>query len=379
VIGTARYAAALSRHLDPATAAGEVVGQVLDATGPAPDLAVLAVSGSHRHALDDLVAACGRLLAPGTLVGAAASGVLAGGEEVEDAPAVCLWAGRTGPVTPLRLETLPGRPPIVAGLPPAVPPAATVMVVADPFSFDVDALVTTLAAVAPGARLVGGLASAGARPGENRLVLDDRVHHNGAVGVVLPPSVGVRCVVSQGCRPIGSPWVVTAAEGPFVLELGGRPALERVTETLSRLSLDDRQLAARGLHLGVVARERGVEEFGPGDFLIRAVLGAEPRRQALAVGDTVEVGQVVQLQVRDARSADEDLRRAVAGLSGSSALVFTCNGRGSHLFGTPGHDASVVSGALAAPVAGMACAGELGPVGDRNAVHGFTASVVVFE
>lgn len=379
MIGTARFAAALSRHEDPAVAVGEVVGQVLEGTGPAPDLAVLFVSGAHVAALDDLVASCTGLLAPGTLIGVSAVGVLAGAEEVEQGAAVSLWAGRTGPVTPLRLETLPGQPPIVAGLPDQVAPGSTLVVLADPFSFDVDGLIGALAAAAPRTRLVGGLASAGRQPGENRLILDEVVHTGGAVGVVLPPGVGVRAVVSQGCRPIGSPWVVTASEGPFLLELAGRPALERVTELVAGLSLDERRLAAQGLHVGVVAREQGVEEFTPGDFLIRGVLGADPERGAVAVGDAVEVGQVVQFQVRDAESADEELHAVLDGVRGSGALVFTCNGRGTNLFPVPDHDATVVSEVLAAPVAGMFCAGELGPVGHRNAIHGFTASVLVFD
>jgi small ligand-binding sensory domain FIST len=236
-----------------------------------------------------------------------------------------------------------------------------------------------VAAAGPTVRLVGGLASAGTGPGRERLVLDDDVLHDGAVAVALGPQVGVSAVVSHGCRPIGTPWVVTAAEGRLLLGLAGRPALERVNETLAGLAPHDRVLAARGLHLGVVGHEHGVVEFGPGDFVIRDVLGADPARAAVAVGDVVEVGQVVQLQVRDAVSADADLHRALAGVSGAGALLFSCNGRGSRLFGAPDHDATVVSESVAGPVAGMFCAGELGPVGTANAVHTFTASLAVFE
>lgn len=379
MLASSRYAAALSRHADPAMAVGEVVGQVLDRTGPAPDLAVLFACGSHVAAMSDLVSAVSALLAPGVLVGASAVGVLAGSEEVEDGPAISLWAGRTGPVTPLRLETLPGAPPLVAGLPMELEAGSTLLVLADPFSFDVDGLLSSLETDRAGVRVVGGLASAGRQPGHNRLVLDDQVHSSGAVGVVLPPGVAVRPVVSQGCRPIGSPWVVTAAEGPFLLELAGRPALERVNDLVRSLTPQERHLAAQGLHIGIVAHEQGVDEFRRGDFLIRAVLGADPDRRAVAVGDEVEVGQVVQFQVRDADTADEDLHHALDGVDGSAALLFTCNGRGTHLFPLPDHDAGVVTEHLAAPLAGMFCAGELGPVGARNAVHGFTASVLVFE
>ena len=378
-MGRSRYAAALSRHADPAFALGEVVGQVLEGTGPSPDLAVLFASGSHAQAIDELVAACAGLLAPGTLLGASAGGVLAGSEEAEEGAALSLWAGRVGSVAPLRLETLPGEPPVVAGLPSQLEPDSTLLVIADPFTFDVDALIAAVDVAAPRVGLVGGLASAGRQPGENRLILDEVIHRSGAVGVVLPPDLGVRAVVSQGCRPIGSPWAVTASDGPFLLELAGRPALERVKELLASLDPEERRLVTQGLHIGIVAHEHGVEEFRRGDFLIRGVLGADPSRSAVAVGDTVEVGQIVQFQVRDAASADEELHRMLDGVSGNAALLFTCNGRGRHLFGVPDHDASIVSEVLAAPVAGMFCAGELGPVGARNAVHGFTASVLVFD
>ena len=121
------------------------------------------------------------------------------------------------------------------------------------------------------------------------------------------------------------------------------------------------------------------DTFGRGDFLVRNVMGADPEEGDIVIGDTAEVGSTVQFQVRDADSADEDLRRLLSGQHGHAALVFTCSGRGSHLFGEPGHDARLVHEQVGrGAVAGMFCAGELGPVGGRNFVHGFTASVVLF-
>lgn len=378
MLAPARFAAALSRSADAAVATGEVLGQVLDRIGTAPDLAVLFVAGAHLAALDDVVEACQALVAPHVLLGVSARGVLAGAEEAEDGPALGLWAGQVGPVTPLRLDTLPGEPPILAGVPDELPAGGTLLVLADPHSFDVDGLLAVVDERAPTVRVVGGLASAGAGPGGNRLVLNEEVHDAGAVAVVLPAEVAATVVVSQGCRPIGPPWVVTAAEGRFLVELAGRPALERVTQALAELAPDQRRLAARGLHLGVVAHEHGVDEFRPGDFLVRAVLGADPARGVVAVDDAVDVGRVVQLQVRDDASADADLRRSLVGVAGAGALLFTCTGRGTQLFPVPHHDATVVSDALGVPLAGMFSDGELGPVGDHNALHTFTASLLVF-
>jgi small ligand-binding sensory domain FIST len=189
----------------------------------------------------------------------------------------------------------------------------------------------------------------------------------------------VGTVVSQGCRPVGSPFVVTRAEESVVYELAGKSAIERLQEVAAALPEEDRELMVEMVQIGRVIDENKLD-FGPGDFLVRTVVGADPTSGALRVGDIVDVGSTAQFQVRDAASADEDLRRLVDGRSAQAALLFTCNGRGSHLFPEPHHDASVVSEGLGgAPVAGMFCAGELGPIGGHNFMHGFTASVVLLS
>ena len=222
------------------------------------------------------------------------------------------------------------------------------------------------------------MASAANRPGGNRLVFDDHVRADGAVGVFVD-GVTVDTVVSQGCRPIGQPFTVTRAERNLVGELGGQPALQRLQELAASASDDDRELLRRGLHVGLVVDEHKVD-FDRGDFLVRNVLGADPDAGAIAVGDVVDVGQTLQFHVRDGRAADDDLRTLLHGHRADGALLFTCNGRGQHLFGVPNHDSGVVAELLGSvPVAGAFCAGELGPVGGRNFLHGFTASLALFS
>ena len=373
------FAAALSEHPVPAHAAGEVIGTVLEAVGPAPDLAVLFVTGPQAGALDDIAAAVRATLAPGVLIGCAAVSVVGGEREVEEHAAVVLWAGRFASVAPVHLEALPtGDGVLLRGLPDDIEEGAALLLLADPFSFPADDVLTTLADRWPSLTVIGGLASAARGPGGNRLVVDGRVATEGAVGVVLPPGALAETVVSQGCRPIGDPWVVTRAERNVIYELGGRPALERLMEMVEVLGEDERRAAARGLHLGRVVDESKLE-FRRGDFLIRNVLGADKSVGAVAVGDAVDVGDTVQFQVRDAASADEDLRELLAGVDAQGALVFTCNGRGTHLFGEPDHDAGLVATVVGSATAGMFCAGEIGPVGDRAFLHGFTASVALFR
>jgi small ligand-binding sensory domain FIST len=348
---TASYAAAISEHPVTATAVGEVAGEALERLGgAAPDLALLFVTQPHAGALEDAARAVRAVLSPTVLVGCAAVAVAGPAREVEEHPAVSLWAGRVGAVAPFH----DGGPP-----PPFEPRA--LLLVADPFSFDPDGFLAEV-----GVPVYGGMASAARGPGGNRLALDDRVVTSGAVGAWLGPGVPVRGVVSQGCRPIGSPYVVTKAERNIVYELGGRPALERLTE-------------GGAIHLGLVIDERKTE-FGPGDFLVRNVVGADRDNGAIAVGELVDVGTTAQYHVRDAATADEELRRLLADAGpAEAALLFTCNGRGSRLFGVPDHDAGVLDEALdGAPVAGFFAAGEFGPVGGRNFVHGFTASIALF-
>ncbi len=376
-----RYASALSEHSDSRQAAISVAEEALQQVGPSPDLAVVFVTPPHRDDVGEVADVIRAVLRPQTLLGATAVAVLGGRREVEQEPGVSLFAARSGsPARPIRLDAESGDEGwVITGVPDDLAGLRSMLLLADPFTFPVDILLQQLRRDHPGLAVVGGMASAAMRAGENRLLLDDSAYRDGAVGVLLAEDVSPQAVVSQGCRPIGRPYIVTRADGQMIYELGGKPALERLLTTLGHLSPADNRLAEQGLHCGIVIDERK-EEFERGDFLIRGVLGADRESGAVAVGDVVSVGATLQFQVRDAASADEDLRELLAGRAGRGALVFTCNGRGQRLFGTPDHDATVVSDLLGtSTVAGMFCAGELGPVGGRNALHGFTASLAIFQ
>ncbi|HZQ84608.1 MAG TPA: FIST N-terminal domain-containing protein [Acidimicrobiales bacterium] len=376
-----RFAGALSQHPITAHAVGEVAGAVLESVGAEPDLAVLFVTPPHAGALEDAARAVRSIVEPRALIGCAAESVIGDGREIEEGPAVSLWAGRVGDLVPVRLTARPGEPFAVEGWPHDIPfePSALVLL-ADPFSFPVEVLYQWLDEHHPGLPVLGGNASAARGPGGNRLALDDRVTVDGAVGVLLGPGVGVASLVSQGCRPIGQPLVVTKAERNIVYELGGQPAYERLMEIArGGLSEDEVRMVNEGLFMGLVIDEHRLE-FGPGDFLVRNVMGFDPENGAIAVNDLVTIGTTAQFHVRDAVTADEELRRLLAGREADAALVFTCNGRGKRLFRTAHHDAALVDEALdGAPAAGLFCQGEFGPVGGRNFVHGFTASIALLN
>jgi small ligand-binding sensory domain FIST len=321
------------------------------------------------------------LLDPRAFIGAAAVAVLGGDRGVEDGPGLALWVGRLpGAVTPVHLTAEPTEDGWqVTGLPAELlDTAGSLVLIADPFTMPVSDVLQSLRASHPGLPVIGGLASAARGPGGNRLVIGGRVAAHGAVGLVLDPAATPATVVSQGCRPIGHPFTVTDAERQIIRALAGRPALERLMETVGALDPVDRALAAQGLLCGIVIDERNLDH-GRGDFLIRGLVGADRSVGAIAVAGEVPVGATVQFQVRDAATAGEDLTVLLTGRDAEAALVFTCNGRGADMFGDANHDAAIVHGLLGGAVAGMFCAGEVGPIAGHNALHGFTASMALFR
>ena len=376
---------------DPGEAATRAVAQATNALGDdAPSLAVLFASARFLGTAEALVAAIAEQTGPLPLIGCVGESVAGGAREIESEPAVSLWLGAgLGPVETFAMEYVrtPSGGAYGGYLFPSEPhgePHGAHLLIADPYTFPADGLLAHLNDKAPGAVVMGGMASASLAPRQSRLFLDNRVLTSGAVGVHLPEAE-IHPLVAQGCRPVGDAYIITRAEGNVIHELGGRPPLVRLREMAAAMPSRDTELLARGLQLGVVIDEHR-DQPGQGDFLIRGVVGADPGSGAIAVGDRIQVGQTVQFHVRDAESADEDLRRALeresealGGRRPAGALLFTCNGRGSRLFAQPDHDAGLIAATLGdIPVAGFFCAGELGPVGGQNFLHTFTASIALF-
>ena len=383
------FTVGLSQHADPGIATGEIVGRVLETLGVQPDVAVLFTSGEHMGNTDEIAAAVVELLNPGAFVGTTAVSVAAGEREIEEETAAVLWVASLGGGNAPRARAVR-----LGGLPdPAADDEAlaaaldevhaagdlSMIVLADPYSYPVDAALGHWAERWPDVSVLGGLSSGAPMPGGNRIVVDGSVHRDGAAALIVGGSANVTHLVSQGCRPIGQPYIITEAEGNVVKSLGGMPPFERLQQVFSKLDPADQRLVQRGLHVGRVTDERKID-FERGDFLIRGVLGADRDSGAIAIGDEAPIGATVQFHVRDAETADEDLRAALAhSPQTEGALLFTCNGRGTHLFDVPHHDASALVDQTSAEVAGMFCAGEIGPVGARSYVHGFTASMALFS
>lgn len=382
---TQRIAVGLADSEHGAAAFAQAAAEAATGLAGAPaDIAAVFAGGANVGHLEDGVAAVAEVLPTRALIGCGAQGVVGSGRELEQG-GVAVWAGSfpDARIEPFHVQARPhGDDSLAVTGVPDLDEAEAVIALVDPYSFPIEPMLVQLAQVHPGLPVVGGLASVGG-PGGAMLVGDGNVVADGAVGVTLA-GVDLHACVSQGARPVGSEMVVTAAEGNVIYELASRPALERLHQAIADLSPSERMLAAQGILIGIVVDENK-PDYERGDFLIRGLLGIDEEEKAITVGEQVRVGQTVRLQVRDAASADEDLRHALSEQSGAlagdpaGALLFTCNGRGAHMFGTPDHDAGALDRALGgAPAAGFFCAGEIGPVGPRSFVHGFTATIAVF-
>lgn len=389
-----QFHVAIARESGAEQAAQALVASVREAFDRTPpDLVCLFFSPHYANASSDLVETLNRQLAPRVMVGCMGEGVIGPFEEYENASVVTLWAAQLPAVQmasfhltfhekatqssyllegwPQELESLSERP--------------TFLVFADPFSTPIEEVFENMEERCPGAPAIGGIASGGTDLGENRLVFNGNIVKEGLVGVALWGPVWIRTLVSQGCQPIGERYVVTKAERNIMYELGGVPTLERLQETLQRLGSERGKQVAMAVQVGVAFDEQR-ERFDRGDFLIRGLLGADQRSGGVAISDIVKEGQTVQFHVRDPMAASEDFnlllaqeRRDYPNSPLKGALLFSCNGRGRQFFAEPNHDISALQRqAEGIPVAGFFAAGEIGPVGGKNFIHGYTASVALF-
>jgi small ligand-binding sensory domain FIST len=333
-----------------------------------------------------------RYLEPETFLGCSGGGVIGGGEEVEHAPAVTLISARLPDV---RIEPfhLSGPLPDLDGPPDAWERLIGVrahhepqfVLLADPFSGRPEALLAGLDYAFPSSPKIGGLASGATSPGLNALFLDEEVFSEGTVGVALCGDVAIDTVVAQGCRPVGELMRVTGCRGNFLYELDGRPAFEVLQELFAALDERDRHLASTALFVGVLMDEFR-KEPRVGDFLVRNLIGVDPRHGAIAVGENLQEGMRIRFHIRDAQTSAEDLHTMLKSYeqtpsgSVSGALLFSCLGRGEGLYGRPNFDTGVFREYLGdVPVGGFFCNGEIGPVGGATFLHGYTSSFGLFR
>lgn len=367
-----RAGAALARDEDPARAARTAAEEALAALGTA-DAALVFVAG-YGAASARAAAAAGEALGTPAIAGAAAHGVLAGADEEEERPAVALLALAGLGATPFRMPELSGAEDaagaeLEAALGRSAGEGDLVVLFADPIAIDARRLLAACDEVLPPGSLVGAAAAIGpdGRPGV--AWSGSQPLAGGACGLVLHLPGPARVVVSHGCRPISEALPVTRADGHWLLELGGRPALDVYREAAGELLAADLRRAGERV---VVALPRGRGD----EFVVRTIAGFAPDRRAFALAEDLRPGTPLRLALRDADLAREDLARALAGVSlpASAALYLSCSGRGRGLFRHAGLETAVVAHALGAtPLAGLFGSFQLGPVAGASELHTYAA------
>src|ERR687889_1227890 len=391
-----KWATAISRKAVFEDALIECVAGVREALGSGPvTLAVAFVTPHFAEFYERLHKVLREALGPETFLGCSAGGVIGGGEEVEGVPAVTLTAARLPDVAVRTFHLDGGALPDLDGPPDSWERLVGAersqepqfVLLADPFTSHPETLLAGLDYAFPGSAKIGGLASGATSPGLNALFLDGEVHDSGTVGVALSGDVIVDTVVAQGCRPVGELMQVTSCAGNMVYELDGRPAFFAIEELFEGMNDRDRQLAVRSLFLGVVM-DAFLEKPGAGDFLIRNLVGIDPKGGAIAVGEYLQEGMRVRFHLRDAETSAGDLHAVLTGYESSllktdavsGALLFSCLGRGEHLYKQPNFDTGVFKEHLGEiPVGGFFCNGEIGPVGGSTFLHGYTSSFGLFR
>jgi small ligand-binding sensory domain FIST len=306
----------------------------------------------------------GLVLSLFSLPGAELRGVHFTQEQVEEANGPGYWALETG----LTADEINGW-----------------LAFADPFTMDAEAWLRGWNEAYAPKPIVGGLASGDFSQRQTQLYLDGEVFEEGGVAVALAGEVELQSVISQGCTPIGQTWTITKTEGNILHKIANRPAYEVLQETFLQLPEPEQRKTRGNLFVGLVVNEY-LEDFHRGDFLVRNILGGDPQSGSLAIGALPREGQTMQFQRRDAAAATEDmtalLERLAQRLPGGrvyGGCLCTCNGRGHRLFGHPNHDAALVREKLGPiALAGFFCNGEIGPIGERNFLHGYTASLALF-
>ena len=384
-----QFAAATSVSSDVRKALKESLDQVKQQLSSI-DLAVAFFSSPFVENLERNPALLADRLGTRNVIACSGDSVIGGNREFENEPAISIWAASLPgcKIQPMHLKyqrTADGG--AFGGWPENLetpwPVKSTLICLGEPLSFPADLLLARCNEDHPGVPIVGGMASCAL--GSNRMIVGDQMVEDGAAAALISGPVQSLTVVSQGCRPIGEPAIVTKAEANEILEIRGEPALGYLQKLYATLPTREQRLVREGLHIGrVISEYQDRRQFG--DFLVRSVMNADPERQSICVGDFFRAGQTIQFHIRDHASANADLqqwlttsREAIPVGAPVGGLLFTCNGRGTNLFPHPDHDAAMIQQTLGPlPLAGFFAAGELGPVAGQNFVHGYTASLALF-
>ncbi|MCH7866410.1 MAG: FIST C-terminal domain-containing protein [Myxococcales bacterium] len=356
------------------------------------DLVVIFVSGSHAERASEVACMVAAEFPTALLFGCTAASVIGAGREMEEGAAVALAAARlpdvslspfaiSGPeLHALGSDTDAWRARV--GVENCNDPG--LLLLGDPYSGDAEAILRGIAHSYPQSVQVGGLASGGGQPGENQLILGEKVYRDGFIGIAMSGNVVLESVVSQGCRAVGPPMFVTAFRGNQILELDGRRPIDVLEEIAAEGPEADIPLFRGSLFIGIQMDHNKVT-VEAGDFLVRNLLGADPVNGGLSIGAELVENQVVQFHLRDGESASNELDERLSKYAKerpavSGSLLFSCMGRGRGMYGVANHDSDALRRHLGEiPVAGFFGNGEIGPIAGKPYLHGYTSAFGFFR
>ncbi len=406
--GPMEWVSAISTRPSLEAAVTEVVKQCQESLKSSPDLGLVFISSAFSSDYPRLMPLLAEQLSVRVLIGCTGGGIVGMQtetqvKEIEGKPALglCLAHLPGVDICPFHLNTndLPDldNPPEdwveLIGVHPQNDPQFILLI--DPFYGKINDLLQGLDYAYPESPKVGGLASSGMMGWATAVFCNGEMYSAEAVGVALTGNIVLETIVAQGCRPIGEPLRVSQGERNIILtvekcsETDGLnindrrevAPLEALQELIAELGEDDRKLAQNSLFVGV-ARDEFKAKLESGDFLIRNLMGVDPRVGAMAIGDRVRPGQRIQFHLRDSRTSAEDLKGLLSGhqkltettapVATEGALIFSCLGRGENLYGQPDFDSNLFREYFKIPLTGFFCNGEIGPVGNATFLHGYT-------
>lgn len=405
---------ALSTRPSLEAAVTEVVEKVQDKLVGSADLAIIFISSAYASDYPRLVPLILDKLPVPVLIGCGGAGIVGMGErekarEIEASPALSLTVAHLPnvEVQPFYIEAAempdldssPSSWTELLGVEAAKNPQFILL--ADPFSSRINDLLEGLDFAYPGSAKIGGLVSGGMIERSGGLFYHDQqkprntyLYRQGTVGIALSGNIIVETIVAQGCRPIGPIYQVSEGERNIIISMTGKgadgtpqPPLNLLRDLIPSLSEKDRELSQHSLFIGI-ARDEFKMQLRAGDFLIRNVLGVDPRQGAIAIGDRVRPGQRVQFHLRDADTSALDLELLLQAFPRDKpnssevlgALIFSCLGRGENLYEKPDFDSGLFQRYFAnVPLAGFFCNGEIGPVAGRTFLHGYTSAFALFR
>ncbi len=392
-----QFASAVTRCETIQEATGHLVSSIRRQMRGEIDLLCVFLTPEHQENIRPLSRYLRLALSPRVLLGCTCEGIIGGDREIEREPGISVLAGRLPGATlnafhigmeeweSLLDQNSQGKLKRILGFQSlGRDTTQAYLVFADPFTTPATELLQTLEDICPGIPVLGGMVSGAQQAGQNLMLLNGAILEDGAIGVRIGGQVRVDAVVSQGCRPVGETFLVTKAEGCRIATLSGNRAFESSDRLLRSLPPDDWKKVETGLYMGVVVNEYQ-SQFGRGDFLVSPVHGYDRNTGEVLVDTEVRAGQTVQYHLRDASTAEEELRALMQTAARdetapAGGMLFSDSGRGVRLFDMPGHDVRRVLEAVPeTPLAGFFAQGEFGPIGGRNFLHQKSLSVVLFR